>query len=89
VTASGGNVGDFSILAPPAFPATLAPGATLLVPVRFNPSKGGHRSATLSVTFDNDPAHPDPLAVTVDGGAAAPHGTSAIPKTRLWPVAHP
>ncbi len=89
VTVSGGNVGDFSILAPPAFPATLAPGATLLVPVRFNPSKGGHRSATLSVTFDNDPAHPDPLAVTVDGGAAAPHGTSAIPKTRLWPVAHP
>ena len=89
VAVTGGDVGDFSILAPPAFPATLAPGDTLLVPVRFNPSRGGHRAATISVILDSDPAHPDAMTVTVDGGAAAPHGTSAIPKTRLWPVAHP
>jgi hypothetical protein len=89
VALTDGDVGDFAILAPPAFPATLAPGDTLSVPVRFNPRRGGHRAATISVTLDNDPAHPVPMTIVVEGGSAAPHGTSALPKSRLWPVAHP
>ena len=81
---TSGDVGDFAILAPPDFPATLAPGDTLQVPVRFNPRRGGHRSATITVTLDNDPAHPTPMTFTVDGGGAAAHGTNSLPRGGTW-----
>jgi hypothetical protein len=56
------------VLAPPTFPATIPPGGSLPVPVEFNPTKGGHRSATISVTVDNDPTHPMPLSISAEGG---------------------
>jgi hypothetical protein len=89
VAIGGANSGDFSVLTPPAFPATIAPGDTLPVPVRFNPGRGGHREATVSVTLDNDPAHTIPVTVLVDGGAAAPHSTNALPRSWTWLPMHP
>ncbi|PYQ14049.1 MAG: hypothetical protein DMF80_13415 [Acidobacteria bacterium] len=68
VAVTGGQVSDFHILTPPTFPATIPPGESLLVPVEFNPTRGGHRSATISVALGNDPTHPVPLTITANGG---------------------
>ncbi len=68
VGVTSGNTGDFRVLAPPAFPATIAPGGSLSVPVEFNPTTGGHRAATVSVSVAYDPTHPVPLTIRADGG---------------------
>jgi hypothetical protein len=68
VAITAGDTSDFHVLAPPTFPATIPPGGSLPVPVEFNPTKGGHRSATISVTVDNDPTHPMPLSISAEGG---------------------
>ena len=67
VSVATGDVADFQIQSPPAFPATISPGGSLTVPVEFNPTRGGPRSATLSVAVVNDPAHLAPLTITASG----------------------
>ncbi len=68
VAVTAGQVADFHVLTPPAFPATIPPGDSLSVPVEFNPTRGGHRSATISVRLGNDPTNPLPLTITANGG---------------------
>jgi hypothetical protein len=72
VAVTGGDISDFYILAPTTFPATIPPGESLPVSVEFNPTKGGHRTATISVTLGNDPANVVPLTITAEGGAPPP-----------------
>jgi hypothetical protein len=75
VSVATGDVADFQIQSPPVFPATLPPGGSLTVPVEFNPTRHGPRSATLSVVVANDPAHVAPLTISATGygrGGGAP-----------------
>jgi len=70
IAVTAGDTADFQIL--PFFstdPISIVPGGSLSVPVQFNPTKGGHRSATISVTPGNDPTNPGPLTITANGGA--------------------
>jgi len=54
---SGTHASQFSLSTPPSLPATIAPGATLTVPVVFNPTSTGPKKATLTVA-GNDSANP-------------------------------
>lgn len=67
---SGPNAGDFTVVSPSALPVTIAAGNSLNVTVRFNPSDGGMRSATLTVNTD-DPVNPS-LAVGLVGAGLLP-----------------
>lgn len=50
---SGANAGDFSLVNPPAFPWSIAPGASQTITVSFNSPVAGTRSATISL-MNND-----------------------------------
>ena len=54
-----------------AIPATLAPGATLAVPITFTPSGPGDRTATFSIAT-NAPGSPLTVAVSGTGVPAGP-----------------
>jgi hypothetical protein len=58
-----GDAADFHVLSPPALPANIPPGGHLLVPVEFNPTRHGHRSATLRVLVRGVP----PLTIHLTG----------------------
>lgn len=55
---SGTNASDFSMVTPPAYPATIAPGTSLTITVRFSPGIGGSaRSAKINI-LNNDANEP-------------------------------
>gem|GEM_PF-5970547 len=62
---AGANASDFTVLTPPA--ANLAPQGSVTFSVRFSPTAGGHRAATLALT-SNDPNN-DPFTVDLTGFA--------------------
>jgi virginiamycin B lyase len=76
-TVTGTNHDDFLISSDDCSQATLAPGASCAVDLRFGPSATGARSASLSVTSDD----PDgPLTVGLSGtGGALPQGPAGDP----------
>jgi len=61
---SGANASEFSISADGCGGATLTPGQTCVIAVKFTPALGGVRQATLSVS---DNAANSPQAITVQG----------------------
>lgn len=73
---------DFQIVSPPTLPATIAAGNSLTLTVRFDPTAGGDRTATLTVTTD-DPANPT-MTVSLDGQGLLPSiNPSPAPPTGL------
>lgn len=65
VTFTGANASDFSVVNPPA--SSLAPEGTVTFTVRFSPTAGGNRAATLSLA-SNDP-NVNPFTVSLTGFA--------------------
>jgi Abnormal spindle-like microcephaly-assoc'd, ASPM-SPD-2-Hydin len=51
---TGPNAADFTVVGPTSLPTTVGAGSSLSFTIRFNPSGGGTRSATLTVNT-NDP----------------------------------
>ncbi len=73
IAVTSGDVNDFTFL--PFFHSqtiTIGPGGSLTIPVEFNPTTGGKRTATISVTLGNDPTHSTPLTITATGGPDHP-----------------
>ena len=79
---TGGNAGDFEMVGAPAVPFTLAAGNSVNLSVRFNPSVGGPRAATLTITSD-DPVQPS-VAVALAGTGLKP-AIDADPGTLIFP----
>ena len=67
---SGGEAADFALVSPPSLPYDISAGNTLDLDVRFNPSFGGARGATLTITTD-DPVNPS-RQVTLTGTGLKP-----------------
>lgn len=78
---SGPNAGDFTLIGAPSLPAVIGAGNTLNLTVRFNPSAGGARSATLTVN-SNDPAQPS-IAVSLGGTGLLP-AINGVPSTIIF-----
>ena len=53
VDITGANAGDFTLLNPPVYPLTIAPGASQTISVRFQPALAGTRSAMINLN-NND-----------------------------------
>jgi fibronectin type 3 domain-containing protein len=53
----GAHAASFSLLSPPALPATLAPGDSVTLHVRFSPTAAGPQGAVLNIAC-NDPTSP-------------------------------
>jgi hypothetical protein len=70
LTIGGANAGDFSLVGAPTLPYTIAAGNSLALTVNFNPSLGGPRNATLTITT-TDPVTPT-LVVTLSGTGLKP-----------------
>jgi hypothetical protein len=66
----GANAADFSLVSPPALPYTIGAGNALEMSVNFNPSLGGARTATLTITT-SDPVNPV-LVVNLTGTGLKP-----------------
>ena len=64
VAISGTNSGDFTVTAQPTTPVTALTGTTTFT-VEFNPSAGGTRSATVSIT--NDDTNENPYDFSIQG----------------------
>jgi hypothetical protein len=75
VTGISSSSGEFVVPVVVSFPIAIAPGASVALPVRFEPGSFGAKSATLTV-FSNDPASPG--LITVSGEAPAPRLVLAI-----------
>jgi hypothetical protein len=75
VTSISISSGEFVVPVVVSFPIAIAPGASIALPVRFEPGSFGAKSATLSV-FSDDPASPG--LITVSGDAPAPRLVLAI-----------
>ena len=75
-SASPASVGPVSLpegyvlVAPPTFPATIAPGATLTLTLRFAPPSGGDFNGTFALST-SDPAMPS-FEIALSGFAASP-----------------
>jgi uncharacterized repeat protein (TIGR01451 family) len=69
VALGGANPGDF-VLSAPVTPVTIPAGASLVAAVRFDPTAGGARAATLLVT-DNGFHSPQSASLTGTGNANA------------------
>jgi len=53
ITVAGANPADFAIVNPPPYPVVIGPGKALgNIAVRFNPTAGGNRTATINVIFN-------------------------------------
>jgi hypothetical protein len=75
---TGGDAAAFTLVSPPTFPVVVAPGGNLNLTVRFAPSSGGAKSATLHLA-SSDPFTPDktvPLS-----------GTGTLAQATLTPAA--
>lgn len=67
---TGANAGDFSFIGAPAYPATVAPGASFTITARYSPVLLGNSSATLNV-YNNDYSE-DIYDFAIKGTAVAP-----------------
>ncbi len=65
VNLSAANPGDFAFTAG-ALPVTVAPSGNTTITVRFSPTAGGNRSATLTID-DNAAGHPHTVGLTGNG----------------------
>ena len=72
---TGVNAGDFSLVGSPTLPVTISANNSLEFTIRFNPSGGGNRTATLSVV-SNDPANSNVL-VSLSGVGLLPAITTS------------
>jgi hypothetical protein len=84
VNIGGANAGEFTVLNPTVFPVIVAPGTSYGITIRFTPTAGGTRTATLTLTVA-DVAGPlvvpaNPVVLTGDGCApeAAVSGSLAF-----------
>jgi hypothetical protein len=73
VTAITSSLADFVVAEVLSYPITIAPGDAVPIPIRFEPSSFGPKSATITVTSD-DPASPATIAVS----GFAPSGKLAV-----------
>jgi hypothetical protein len=64
----GHQAGDFALLAGPAFPLMLAPGAAMNLTVRFAPTFIGSRNATLNIASNDASAPNQQVALSGNGG---------------------
>jgi hypothetical protein len=78
---TGANAADFAVVGAPSLPFTLAAGNAVNLSVRFNPSAGGLRVATLTISSD-DPFNPT-VAVALDGTGLKP-AIDAAPATLIF-----
>jgi hypothetical protein len=69
-TVSGPDAGDFSVVNASALPVVVHPGSSYALTVRFSPSSGGPKSATLTITTD-DPVTPTLTAALSGNGATS------------------
>jgi len=58
VTSTGANASEFVVAGDNAYPITVAPGTSVQVPIRFQPTSTGAKSATIRVN-SNDPNSPN------------------------------
>ena len=78
---SGPNAADFAVVGAPTLPFTLGAGNAVNISVRFNPSAGGLRTATLTISTD-DPFNPS-VVVALDGTGLKP-AIDAAPATLIF-----
>ena len=76
ITAVTSSSSEFAVPDVSVFPITIAPGTATEVPIRFQPTSYGDKSATLTITSD-DPGGPRTLGVS----GYAPHGVLAYSGT--------
>ena len=76
VAISGTNSGDFTVTAQPTTPVTALTGTTTFT-VEFNPSGGGTRSATVSITNDDSDENPYDFSIQGTGITVPTLTTSA------------
>ena len=76
VTGITSTSGEFQVPQVLTFPVAVAPGDSVAVPIRFQPTSPGAKSATLTFA-SNDPATPA-KAVTVTGSAPPPSVFAAV-----------
>jgi hypothetical protein len=96
VTIAGGSASDYEVVSDTCHGATVAPGGTCTVDVRFTPSANGARAATLTVA-DNTAigttaatlAGSGPDAPTTADGAPPAGGSPAAPAAPSAPAAAP
>ena len=69
ITSIASSSADFSVASVVSYPLVVAPGDSIALPVRFQPTTLGVKAATLTIV-SNDPASPRNLAVS--GSAPAP-----------------
>jgi hypothetical protein len=78
---TGTNPGDFSLVSPPSLPYTVAAGNSLELKVKFDPTLGGARAATLTITTDD----PTTATRTVDlDGTGLKPAIDADPATLIF-----
>lgn len=73
--------GDFLMPSVASYPILIAPGGSIAVPIRFQPTALGARFGTIAI-FSSDPA--SPANVAVSGLAPAPRLTLAIADTGVF-----
>ncbi|MDQ3368730.1 MAG: choice-of-anchor D domain-containing protein, partial [Myxococcota bacterium] len=77
ITALAFTGSDYSLVTPPTLPTVIAPGGSLVVAVRFDPSNAGARAATLDIT-SNDPSIATKSAPLTGTGTTAVIGVSDV-----------
>ncbi len=70
ITAIASSAGEFQVPQVLTFPVSVAPGANIELPVRFQPTSAGAKNATITVST-NDPTSPKVIAV--NGSAPPPY----------------
>lgn len=75
----------YSIISSHSFPIIITPGNTEIVTVRFAPTTGGSKSATL--TIENNDSNEDPCTVILSGSGIVPPAYYRTKQSGLWSAA--
>ncbi|HMR90363.1 MAG TPA: choice-of-anchor D domain-containing protein [Saprospiraceae bacterium] len=79
---TGTDGGLYTIVSSHSFPITITPGNTEIVTVRFAPTTGGSKNATL--TIENNDSNEDPCTVILSGTAIVPPAYYRTKQSGLW-----
>jgi len=79
---TGTDGGLYTIISSHSFPITITPGNTEIVTVRFAPTTGGSKNATL--TIENNDSNEDPCTVILSGTAIVPPAYYRTKQSGLW-----
>ncbi|HLO57026.1 MAG TPA: choice-of-anchor D domain-containing protein [Saprospiraceae bacterium] len=79
---TGTDGGLYTVVSSHSFPITITPGNTEIVTVRFAPTSGGTKNATL--TIENNDSNEDPCTVILSGSGIVPPAYYRTKQSGLW-----